>query len=146
MVALALLAVVGVAAFTVPGLGFLASLTLPFLAQAHRQLLWPRISSATSWICSSLTVVGLWWTSLVIFLPMDLPFDGDTFWLIVPLCAPDNVSTWLIPALVASAACTAGLAATAWLHCPWPWMLGAWLAPVAYEAAMGGLVPTAFFC
>jgi hypothetical protein len=143
---LAILAVLGAVAFTVPVFGFGASLAMPFLAQTHRQLLWPRTSPATGWICSSLVVVGLWWTSLVILLPLDLPFRGDAVWLLIPLCAPDNASTWLIPASMATATFTLGLAATAWLHRPWPWLLGAWLAPLAYEAAMGGLVHPAFSC
>ena len=145
--AITLLTAFGAAAFTLPILGFQASLAIPFLAQWQRGLLWPRASSATSWVYAFLALAGLWWSTVATFVsPLPLPFRGDTFWLIIPLCAPENLSTWLVPALAATSVYTLGLAVTVFLHRPWPWLVGAWTAPLAYEAAMNWLVTPAFGC
>ena len=97
--AITLLTALGAAALSLPFLGFQASLAIPFVAQWQRRLLWPRASSATSWAYAFLALAGLWWPTVATFVsPLPLPFHSDAFWLIIPLCAPENLSTWLVPA------------------------------------------------
>jgi hypothetical protein len=92
---LILLISLGAAAVTLPALGFIASLAIRFVAQRQRRLLWPRASTATSWFFSFLAFAGLWWTIVAStiassFGPLPLPLEGDTLWLLLPLCGPDN--------------------------------------------------------
>ena len=60
-------------------------------------------------------------------------------WLIIPLCAPSGVAL-LVPAALAVAAYLVGLTVSAILQNPWPWVLGAWTASLAYWAAGRWLV------
>ena len=78
--ALVLLFALGAAAFTLPGLGFFASVAIPFVAHWQRRVLWPHASSTVSWIYSFLALAGLWWTAVASFLsPLALPFAGIHF-------------------------------------------------------------------
>jgi hypothetical protein len=51
-----------------------------------------------------------------------------------------------VPALLATTVYLAGLAASMLIRHPGPWVLGAWAAPVAYEAASLWLVDSAVIC
>jgi hypothetical protein len=145
---IALLVVLGAVAYTVPLLGFGVSLLIPFIAHWSRHVLWPRASTTASFIWASLVVVGIWWTVVALFLlPVSaVSFDHGVFWLIVPLCGPRHIAAWVVPALTATTAYTLGLAGTAWLRRPGPWLVGAWVAPLAYQVAMTWLVDNTFIC
>ena len=58
---------------------------------------------------------------------------GATYWLFIPLAGPADVLT---PALVAGAALAVGAAASAHVRRPWPWLLGALAAPLAYAGVL----------
>jgi hypothetical protein len=58
---------------------------------------------------------------------------GSTFWLFIPLCAPEQP---LVPTLVASAVYVAGAALSGVVHRPWPWVLGALLSALSYDLVM----------
>lgn len=61
---------------------------------------------------------------------------GSTAWLLLPLCAPEQQ---LPPALVATAVFTVGAVVSAVVRRPWPWVLGALLSPLSYDAALSVL-------
>ena len=134
-----LLALPGFLAFTLPPVGFLTSLVLPLFAARVRSRLWPGCSPGTSHVCAGLVVAGLWLPAVVFLLSSSQVGSGATIWLIVPLCAPSGVALW-VPALLATAAYLTGLAVSSVVRHPWPWVLGAWIAPLAYEAASLWLV------
>jgi hypothetical protein len=141
----ALLGVPVFLAFTIPPIGFLTSLLLPLLAARVRSRLWPRTSSITSQLCSALAVIGLWVPAMLfLFSGGRVGFEA-TVWLIIPLCAPTG-SGLLVPALLATTVYLAGLATSTLIRHPGPWVLGAWAAPVAYEAASLWLVDSAVIC
>jgi hypothetical protein len=141
----ALLALPGFVVYTVPLIGFLASLFLPLIASGVRPGLWPHISVLTSHVCSGLAVLGLWLPALVFLTSSTQVGSGATIWLIIPLCAPSG-SAWWVLALLAISVYLAGLAASTAVRHPWPWTLGAWLAPLTYEAAGFWLVDADFAC
>jgi hypothetical protein len=58
---------------------------------------------------------------------------GITYWLFIPLSAPQD---WLSPALAALAVVVLGAGASAWVHRPWPWLLAAAVAPLAYALVL----------
>ena len=58
---------------------------------------------------------------------------GNTFWLLLPVCAPEQL---LVPTLVASAVYVAGAALSGLVHSPWPWVLGALLSALSYDLAL----------
>lgn len=133
------LALPGFLAFTIPLVGFLTSMLLPLFAARVRSRLWPRASPITSHLCAALVVIGLWVPGLLSLLSLgQVGFDA-TAWLIIPLCAPTG-SALLVPALLATTAYLSGLTASKLIRHPWPWVLGAWAAPVAYQAASHWLV------
>jgi hypothetical protein len=73
-------------------------------------------------------------------------FNHGVLWLVLPLCAPRHPAALVVPALMASVAYTVGLVVTAWLHRPLPWLLAAWVAPLAHQMAMTWLVDNTFTC
>jgi hypothetical protein len=141
----ALLALPAFVVYTIPPIGFLASMLLPLIASRVRSLLWPRISPSASRVWSGLAVTGLWLPSLGVPAVVRAGGVGATIWLIIPLCTPSASAGW-VTALLAISAYLAGLAVSAVDRHPWPWVLGAWLAPLAYEAASLWLVDSQFVC
>lgn len=140
----AALALPGVLAFTVPLVGFLASLLLPFLAARVRSRLWPQTSPIVGHLCAALAVIGLWLPALLAVVSLGQVGSDATTWLIIPLCAPVGASL-VVPALLAAVAYLIGTAVGAIVRNPWPWVLGAWAAPLAYAAASRWLVDFACF-
>ncbi len=135
----AALAVPGVLAFTVPLIGFLASLLLPFMAARSGSRLWPQTSSTIRHLCAALAVVGLWLPALLAVVSSGrLGFEATT-WLMLPLCAPAGAAL-VVPALVAVGTYLIGTTVSVLARSPWPWVLGAWAAPLAYSAASHWLV------
>ena len=141
----ALLALPIVVIYTLPVIGFVVSLFLPLFASRVRFRLWPRISLFTSRVCSGLAVTGLWLPALVFLLSATRVGTGATIWLIIPLCAPSGAGLW-VPALLAMSAYLAGLAVSTIVRHPRPWVVGAWVAPLAYEAASRWLLDAQFVC
>lgn len=62
-----------------------------------------------------------------------------TTWLILPWCAPAGAAL-VVPAALGAGAYLIGLTVGAVVRSPWPWVLGAWAAPLAYSAASRWLV------
>ena len=58
---------------------------------------------------------------------------GSTFWLLIPLCAPEDP---FVSTLVASAVYMAGAALSGVVHRPWPWLLGALLSALSYDLVL----------
>lgn len=58
---------------------------------------------------------------------------GTTWWLLIPLCTPEQP---FVPTLVASAVYTAGAALSGLVQRPWPWVLGALLSALSYDLLM----------
>lgn len=137
------LAVPGVLAFTVPPFGFLASFLLPVLAARVRPRLWPRTSRIVGHLCAALVLAGLWLPALLALLSTGRLGFESTVWLVVPLCAPSGAAL-IAPALAAAVTYLAGLTLSLVSCRPWPWVLGAWGAPVAYWAASSW--PVDFSC
>jgi len=140
----AALAVPGILAFTIPLVGFLASLLLPFFAARLRSRLWPQTSPTIGHLCAALAVIGLWLPALLAVASLGQVGSGATTWLIIPLCAPAGTSL-VVPALLATAAYLSGITVSALVRNPWPWVLGAWAAPLAYGTASRWLVNFACF-
>lgn len=97
-----------------------------------------------------LCCAALWWPAVLFFLFLSFYGDqlgspetdsglraasdavdavGVTVWLFVPLAAPQD---WVSPAVAALAVVVLGAVASARLHRPWPWLLAAAAAPLAY--------------
>ncbi len=130
----------GVLAFTVPVLGFLVSLLLPLLAARFRLRLWPETSPTKGHVCAALAVAGLWLPALIAVGSSGRLGSTATTWLLVPLCAPLGAAALLVPSLAAVVVYVSGVAVGIRLRSPWPWVLGAWSAPLAYVAATRWLV------
>jgi hypothetical protein len=135
----AALAVPGVLALTIPLIGFVASLLLPFFAARSRPRLWPRTSPIMGHLAAALAVTGLWLPALLAVAPLGQLGSDATTWLIIPLCAPVGAAL-VVPAALAVAAYLIGITVGVILRTPWPWVLGAWAAPLAYAAASRWLV------
>ncbi|GAB3254803.1 hypothetical protein [Arthrobacter pigmenti] len=135
-------------AFSIPVLGFVASLFLmPLAGFRVRRRLWPRISGGATIAWSMLALVGLWFPALLsLFSQGAIPVGGSVVWLLIPLCAPTGFGAFIVPALAATAFGLAGAAASVPVRHPWPWVVGAWAAPLAYIAATLWLVDTSFQC
>ncbi len=139
-------------AYTLPFLGFFASLSLPFVTHAARRYLWPEAPRALSIAWSLLGWAGLWLPALLSTYALVSTgseegggFEVSTVWLLMPLCAPDSLNAVLLPALAAAAACLAGALGTTATRRGWPWVAAAWLAPwVHYLVATR--IPGDFFC
>lgn len=142
---IALLALPALVIYTLPLIGLLASLLLPLFASEARSRLWPAISPFTTRLCSGLAVIGLWLPALVFLLSSGRVGSGATVWLILPLCAPSGSALW-VPALGAISTYLVGLAVSTVVRHPWPWVVGAPVAPLAYEAAGLWLVDAQVAC
>ena len=79
-------------------------------------------------------MIGLWLPALLAVVSLGRVGSDAATWLSFPLCAPSGVAL-LVPAAPAVAAYLVGLIVSAILQNPWPWVLGAWTAPLAYWAA-----------
>ncbi len=135
------LAIPGIMAFTIPLVGFLVSLLLPIAATRARVRLWPRASRSMVRWCGALAVIGLWLPALVALAGATNGRVGleNTMWLVLPLCAPAGAAL-IVPAICAVATYIVGLVVSAIIRRPWPWVLGALTAPLAYSAASLWLV------
>ncbi len=133
------LAVPGVLALTIPLVGFVASLLLPFFAARSRSLLWPRTSPIMGHLAAALAVTGLWLPALLAVASSGQLGSAATTWLILPLCAPAGAAL-VVPAGLAVAAYLIGTTVGVILRTPWPWVIGAWAAPLVYAAASRWLV------
>lgn len=140
----------------IPALGFFLPLLGPLLsllavgAAVPRAVaaLWPGVRRPRLLVL--LGCAALWWPAVLFF--VFLSFYGDqlgspetdpglraasdaveavgvTVWLFVPLAAPRD---WISPAAAALAIVVLGAVASARVHRPWPWLLAAAAAPVAY--------------
>jgi len=90
----AALAVPGVLALTIPMIGFVASLLLPFFAARSRSLLWPRTSPIMGHLSAALAVTGLWLPALLAVASFGQLGSAATSWLLIPLCAPVEQRWW----------------------------------------------------
>lgn len=137
--AAAMLAVPGVLAFTVPPIGFVASFLLPVLSARVRSGFWPRTSPVVGHLCAALALAGLWLPALLAMVSSGrLSFEA-TAWLVVPLCAPSRTAL-IIPAGLAALTYLSGLTCSLISRSPWPWVIGAWGAPIAHWVASSWLV------
>lgn len=135
----AAIAVPGVLAFTVPLVGFLASLLLPFLGFRVGPRLWPQTSPMIRLLCAALALTGLWLPAMLAVVSLGQLGLEATAWLILPLCAPTGTAL-VVPAVLASLTYLAGITVATLARSPWPWVIGAWLAPLTYSAAAHWLV------
>ncbi len=133
------LAVPGILAFTVPLIGFLASLLLPVVTARSGSRLWPYTSSTMRHLCAALAVLGLWVAPLLAVVSSGQLGLEATAWLMLPLCAPAG-SALVVPALVAVGTYLIGTTVSVLARRPWAWVVGAWAAPLAYSAASHWLV------
>jgi hypothetical protein len=150
--------VVSIAALTSPGLGFVVPFLGPWLSMLAVVLaarrgwrLWP--AQRHRWL--PLAVIAALWGPGLLALAFLISF-GDrlgspetseglqrvgflvetvamTYWLFLPLAAPEDIVT---PGVAACAVLAAGAAASASLRTPWPWLLGAAAAPLTYAAVV----------
>ncbi len=136
------IAVVVFLAYALPLLGFLASLSLPFLTHAARRHLWPEARPASSIAWSLMGWAGLWAPALLGLVAgmVTAPEDGgsavSTMWLVIPLCTPDGLLAVLLPALAAAVTCLAGLLGAVATRCGWTWVAAAWIAPLAHDLVL----------
>lgn len=135
----AALAVPGVLAFTIPLVGFVASLVMPLFATRSRSLLWPRTSPIMGHLAAALAVTGLWLPALLAVASSGRVGSAATTWLLIPLCAPVGAAL-VVPGVLAVAAYLIGTTVSVILRTPWPWVIGAWAAPLVYAAASRWLV------
>ncbi|WP_026818659.1 hypothetical protein [Arthrobacter castelli] len=144
----ALLSLPALVAFSIPLLGFVASLILvPLAAYRVRPTLWPRTSrlAAASW--SALALAGLWFPALLALLSQGaVLLGGSVVWLLIPLCTPVGLTAVMVPAAAATAVGLAGAMASLRTPRPWPWVVGLWVSPFAYIAASLWLVDASFHC
>ena len=134
--------------YAAPFYGVALSLTLPLLTHARRRYLWPSASRRASLLCSLLAWLGLWLPAVVDFttpLFYDAGIQLSTSWLLIPLCAPDRLAAWFVPAAAAAVVGALGLAGAMARGHPWPWLAAAWLAPWAHLAVFS-LMSTEFVC
>jgi hypothetical protein len=137
-------------AYALPFFGLFASLGLPFVTHSYRRYLWPQASKTRSLTWSLVAWVGLWLPGLLYFFtPV---FDGalagkevSTFWLMIPLCAPDSLNAVLLAALAAAVTGLAGLLGSVATRHPWPWVAAAWLAPWVHQL-VSSQIPHEFLC
>lgn len=130
----------GLLAFAVPLFGFLVSLLLPLFAARARARLWPRTSPIIGHLCAALVVAGLWIPALLAVVSSGRLGSEATTWLILPLCAPVGAAALVVPSVLAIVAYLGGVTVGVIVRSPWPWVLGAWAAPLVYSAAASWLV------
>ena len=143
-----------VMALTSPALGFWLPLLGPWLSMLAVILVVPRAGRriwplAERWTRRScvLAIAGLWLPGLLglmgVFYGLGaVEAAGASGWLFLPLCAPDDVLTL---AALATAVLALGAVLTVWMQRPWPWLIGAFAAPLAYGAAVH-VQATSFSC
>lgn len=146
------IAVVVFVAYATPFVGFLASMSLPFVTHTARRHLWPEASPARSIIWSLMAWIGLWLpalVSLVVLVSIGSEvgdgFEISTMWLVMPLCAPDTLNALLLPAAAAAVTCLAGLLGAAATRSGWLWIAAAWVAPWVHFL-ISTQIPHGFFC
>ena len=139
-------------AYALPLLGFLASLSLPFVTHAARRYLWPEATSAHSMVWSLMGWAGLWLPALLSILTLvfagseeDGRLEVSTIWLVMPLCSPESLNAVMLPALAAAVTCLAGLLGAVASRRGWPWVAAAWLAPWVHYLVFTQ-IPHEFFC
>ena len=129
----------GVATLSLPVLGFWLPLLgfLVSLALVLRLVPWagPRLWTPAGGRRRGVALLGfgaMWLPAALAFLGVLYPNDdfGSTAWLLLPLCAPEQV---IAPTLTASAVYVAGAALSGVLRRPWPWVLGALLSALSYD-------------
>ncbi len=151
----------GVTALTSPALGFVLPFLGPWLSMTavvlavrhggHR--LWSTEGARRRWL-APLAIAALWWPGLLtigFFLSFGdqlgspetseglqlvtglLETVGATYWLFLPLTAPADV---LSPAVATCAVLAGGAVVSAYVRRPWPWLLGALAAPLAYAGVL----------
>lgn len=133
------LALLGLLAFTLPVVGFVTSLLLPFFAARSRSRLWPGTSPIMGQVAAALAVTGLWLPAVLAVTTSGQLGSAATTWVLIPLCAPAGAAL-VVPAVSAVAVYLVGTTVGVILRTPWPWVLGAWTAPLAYAAASRWLV------
>ena len=146
------IAVLVLTAYALPVLGFLASLSLPFVTHAARRHLWPAATRASSVMWSLLGWAGLWLPALLSVVTLVSAgseegggLEASTVWLVLPLCSPNSLDAVLLPALAAAATCLVGLLGTVASRRGWPWVAAAWLAPWVHYVVFVQM-PHDFFC
>ncbi len=146
------IAVLVFTAYALPVLGFLASLSLPFVTHAARRYLWPAATRAYSIVWSLMGWAGLWLPALLSFVTLLSAgseegggLEASTLWLVMPLCSPDSLSAVLLPALAAAVTCYVGLLGAVASRRGWPWVAAAWLAPWMHYMVFDR-IPHEFFC
>ncbi len=151
----------GVTALTSPALGFVLPFLGPWLSMTavvlavrhggHR--LWRGEGERRRWL-AQLAIAALWCPGLLaigFFLSFGdqlgspetseglrlvtglLQTVGATYWLFLPLTAPADVVT---PAMASCAVLAGGAAVSVYVQRPWPWLLGALAAPLAYAGVL----------
>jgi hypothetical protein len=135
VVACALLTLSVAVAYGVPFFGFLLSVVIPVIAIGQRDVLWPTVPRRVVNIAAILALMGLWLPALVDFFT---PFfyargmEVSTGWLIIPLCGPEDLVTWVLPAVAAALLVGVGVAFSVLRRTPWYWVVAMWLAPWAH--------------
>ncbi len=133
------LAVPGILAFSLPLVGFLASLLLPWLAAGRRSRLWHSTHRSAGHFYAGLTLAGLWLPALLAVASQGRLGSTAATWLLIPLCAPSGAAL-IVPTALAAVVYLGGLSASVGIRRPWPWALGAWAASLTYWAAAQWLV------
>ena len=90
-------------------------------------------------LSATLAVTGLWLPALLAVVSFGELGSAATTWLIIPLCAPVGAAL-VVPAVLAVTAYLIGTTVGVILRTPWPWVIGAWAAPLVYAAASRWLV------
>jgi hypothetical protein len=133
-------------AYGIPFFGFVISvvfLGIPAIAIAQRKVLWPTVPPRAVAIAAFLALSGLWLPALLDFFTgifyYSLGVEVSTGWLILPLCGPENLVTWVLPAVAATVLVNVGVVISAHRHTPWAWVAVMWLAPWAHMAVFYAL-------
>jgi hypothetical protein len=141
-VAGALLVLSVAAAYGVPFFGFLLSILIPVIALNQRAVLWPTAPRRVVNIAAALALTGLWLPALVDFFTPFFYLRGmevSTGWLILPLCGPEQLVTWVLPAVAAALLVGVGVVLSAARRTPWYWVAAMWLAPWVHMAVFSAL-------
>lgn len=124
--------------FWLPFLGLVASCVLALtVVPAAGARLWGAGRGSRRGV-ALLGLIALWLPAVLAFSGVLYPAfgaDGDyplgsTAWLLLPLCAPEQV---VLPTLVATAVHVTGAAVSGAVRRPWPWLLGSLLSALSYD-------------
>lgn len=91
------------------------------------------------WLPAVLALSGVFSAALG---PEASNYVGTTGWLLIPLCAPEQL---VVPTLAASAVYVVGAGLSGLMHHPWPWVLGALLSALSYDLVLV-VFSIDFFC